>query len=162
RRQQRRLTLPGRGLPKENDSRTNGSSRCKRARLRVTYRYSTLPRFRPEFVLPSDPPSNRPRSDYPQMEWQTMSSPKSVRVVAVCLPAPGPGWFAYRSPAGPQPATPGTQTGAVEQGDTKPAPRRAWDSARDLPPPIAADGSVKYDYPIVYVRVPRPYPKAYS
>ena len=46
-------------------------------------------------------------------------------------------------------------------GDTKPAPARAWDSSRDLPPQIANDKSVAYDYPIVYVRVPRPYPKEY-
>ncbi len=46
-------------------------------------------------------------------------------------------------------------------GDTKPVPARAWDSSRDLPPQIASDKSVAYDYPIVYVRVPRPYPKEY-
>src|ERR1043165_5380880 len=31
-----------------------------------------------------------------------------------------------------------------------------------MPPSIASDKEVKYDYPIVYVRVPRPYPKIYS
>lgn len=31
-----------------------------------------------------------------------------------------------------------------------------------LPPSISTDTSVKYDFPIVYVRVPRPYPKAYA
>src|SRR5262245_6780682 len=48
-----------------------------------------------------------------------------------------------------------------DDGDTTPTTRRSWDSARDLPPPVASDKTVKYDYPIVYVRVPRPYPKAY-
>ncbi len=48
-----------------------------------------------------------------------------------------------------------------DPGDTKQAPMRAWDSSRDLPPQIATDKSVAYDYPIVYVRVPRPYPKEY-
>jgi hypothetical protein len=77
----------------------------------------------------------------------------------------GFGWFAFQFGAGVQPSAPGRKPDAVDasdQGDTKPAPRRAWDSARDLPPPIASDKSVNYDYPIVYVRVPRPYPKAYS
>jgi hypothetical protein len=31
-----------------------------------------------------------------------------------------------------------------------------------LPPPLAEDASVAYDYDIVYVRVPRPYPAAYA
>jgi hypothetical protein len=38
-------------------------------------------------------------------------------------------------------------------------PRSAADA---LPPSISTDKSVKYDYPIVYVRVPRPYPKEYA
>jgi hypothetical protein len=50
---------------------------------------------------------------------------------------------------------------ADDPGDTKKATRKGWDRERDFPPPIASDKSVKYDYPIVYVRVPRPYPKAY-
>jgi hypothetical protein len=49
----------------------------------------------------------------------------------------------------------------ADDGDTTPTARRNWDSARDMPPPVASDPSVKLDYPIVYVRVPRPYPKAY-
>lgn len=53
-------------------------------------------------------------------------------------------------------------SGAGESGDTKPAARRPWDAARDMPRPVASDKDVKLDYPIVYVRVPRPYPKAYS
>jgi hypothetical protein len=48
-----------------------------------------------------------------------------------------------------------------DQGDTKFAQARPWDSQRDFPRPIAEDTSVTYDYPIVYVRVPRPYPKEY-
>jgi hypothetical protein len=48
-----------------------------------------------------------------------------------------------------------------ERGDTQKTTRRNWDSSRDFPPPIASDPTVKYDYPIVYVRVPRPYPKTY-
>src|SRR5262245_33988959 len=47
------------------------------------------------------------------------------------------------------------------EGDTKFAEVRPWDAKRDLPRPIAEDRTVKYDYPIVYVRVPRPYPKNY-
>jgi len=49
----------------------------------------------------------------------------------------------------------------VARGDTKQAPKRPWDSERDLPGPIAGDKSVQFDYPIVYVRVARPYPKEY-
>src|SRR5262245_13893729 len=45
--------------------------------------------------------------------------------------------------------------------DTQRTTRRGWDRTRDLPPPIASDQTVKYDHPIVYVRVPRPYPKTY-
>ena len=48
-----------------------------------------------------------------------------------------------------------------DRGDTKKTTLRTWDSARDLPRSVKTDGSVKYDFPIVYVRVPRPYPKAY-
>jgi hypothetical protein len=46
-------------------------------------------------------------------------------------------------------------------GDTKPAPKRQWDPGRDFPPHVSKDKSVVFDYPIVYVRVPRPYPKEY-
>ena len=31
-----------------------------------------------------------------------------------------------------------------------------------VPPPLATDKSIDYDYPIVYVRVPRPYPAEYA
>ena len=48
-----------------------------------------------------------------------------------------------------------------DSGDTQRTTRRGWSKDRDFPPPIASDSSVKFDYPIVYVRVPRPYPKAY-
>src|SRR5207302_1715580 len=50
---------------------------------------------------------------------------------------------------------------ADDPGDTKRTTRRSWDRENDFPRPITSDGTVKYDYPIVYVRVPRPYPKAY-
>lgn len=50
---------------------------------------------------------------------------------------------------------------ANDQGDTKPFPRRTWDAAQDFPPQASMDKTVKFDYPIVYVRVPRPYPKDY-
>src|SRR5450755_3886174 len=82
-----------------------------------------------------------------------------TRFVVIGVLASGVGWLAYQSlaGAGSQPPTTGG-----DQGDTKPAPRRPWDSARDMPPPIASDKAVKFDYPIVYVRVPRPYPKTYS
>ncbi len=50
---------------------------------------------------------------------------------------------------------------ADEQGDTKCFPRRTWDPKHDFPPPVSTDKTVRLDYPIVYVRVPRPYPKEY-
>ncbi len=50
---------------------------------------------------------------------------------------------------------------ATVQGDTDYAPIRPWDAKRDFPPPVKTDKSVNFDYPIVYVRVPRPYPKEY-
>jgi hypothetical protein len=50
---------------------------------------------------------------------------------------------------------------ADEQGDTKSFPRRTWDPEQDFPPRVSTDKTVQLDYPIVYVRVPRPYPKEY-
>ena len=49
----------------------------------------------------------------------------------------------------------------VDQGDTKFAPARPWDAERDSPPHVSTDKTLTFDYPIVYVRVPRPYPKGY-
>lgn len=46
-------------------------------------------------------------------------------------------------------------------GDTKPSPLRTWDPDRDFPPHVSKDQSVRFDYPVVYVAVPRPYPKEY-
>jgi hypothetical protein len=46
--------------------------------------------------------------------------------------------------------------------DTRFAEARPWDSSRDHPKHVSTDTSVTYDFPIVYVRVPRPYPEAYS
>jgi hypothetical protein len=77
----------------------------------------------------------------------------------------GAGWLAYQSLAGSQPRGADAKAdagGADYPGDTKPAPRRPWDAGRDMPRPVASDKAVKVDYPIVYVRVPRPYPKAYA
>ena len=54
-----------------------------------------------------------------------------------------------------------TERPVDDSGDTEQAPRRPWNPQRDFPPDISTDKSVKYDYPIVYVRVPRPYPKKY-
>jgi hypothetical protein len=54
-----------------------------------------------------------------------------------------------------------TEGATADPGDTQRTTRKGWDKDRDYPPPIASDPTVKYDYPIVYVRVPRPYPKAY-
>ena len=52
--------------------------------------------------------------------------------------------------------------GAAENtGDTKPSPLRQWDPDRDFPPHVSKDKSVRFDYPVVYVAVPRPYPKEY-
>ena len=48
-----------------------------------------------------------------------------------------------------------------DKGDTEPSTLRTWEPERDTPPPVSADKTVKLDYPIVYVRVPRPYPKEY-
>jgi hypothetical protein len=64
------------------------------------------------------------------------------------------GWLTIQTPAESPKA-------ADDPGDTKKTTRKGWDKERDLPPPIASDKNVKFDYPIVYVRVPRPYPKAY-
>ena len=49
----------------------------------------------------------------------------------------------------------------TDSGDTEYSPKRPWDPERDFPPQIATDKTVTYDFPIVYVRVPRPYPKEY-
>jgi hypothetical protein len=46
-------------------------------------------------------------------------------------------------------------------GDTQPVKPRPWDASRDFPPHVSTDEAVTVDYPIVYVRVPRPYPKEY-
>jgi hypothetical protein len=74
------------------------------------------------------------------------------------------GWLSFRTQAEPPPAAPSAKPreGATEDpGDTQRTTRKGWDKDRDYPPPIASDRTVKYDYPIVYVRVARPYPKAY-
>jgi hypothetical protein len=82
--------------------------------------------------------------------------PRTLRLVLLTFAlALGVGWLTI-----PAPAKPGDGT-ADEVGDTKKTTRKGWDGNRDSPPPVASDPSVKYDYPIVYVRVPRPYPKAY-
>lgn len=52
-------------------------------------------------------------------------------------------------------------SGATDAGDTKRFPRKNWDPETDFPLPATADKTVTYDYPIVYVRVARPYPKEY-
>jgi hypothetical protein len=69
----------------------------------------------------------------------------------------GLGWLACPSHADPRPSVPDP----VDPGDTKPTTRRTWDAARDFPAPVTSDRTVTCDYRIVYVRVPRPYPKAY-
>src|SRR4051812_2712031 len=91
-----------------------------------------------------------------------LTGPRVVVLAAVVLGF-GPGWLALQAPAGSQPpgATAGG-TGLADQPDTKPTTRRAWDAARDFPAPVASDKAVTFDYPVVYVRVPRPYPKAYN
>jgi len=50
------------------------------------------------------------------------------------------GGIAFQSSAGTQPATPA----AGDAGDTKPAPRRPWDAARDMSSSINFDQEVKY------------------
>lgn len=71
--------------------------------------------------------------------------------------------LAFRSPTGMTQERTDAKTAAADgRDDTKPVTRRTWDAATDLPRPVASDKSVLVDYPIVYVRVPRPYPKAYS
>src|SRR5262249_12830451 len=119
---------------------------------------SPLPRSRPE---PSDLRNlcaSRLRVRRQPQGVARMSLSQWTRFAAGGLLAFGLGWFAVHSLAGRQPR----RAGAGDQGAPRPAARRPWDSARDLPPPIASDKEVKYDYPIVYVRVPRPYPKTYS
>jgi hypothetical protein len=96
----------------------------------------------------------------------TGSSTTRTRAVAfpVIVLCAGLAWFAFRTPPGSTQDKPEALAGpgADEPGDTKPTTRRTWDSAQDLPPPIASDKSVAFDYPIVYVRVPRPYPRPYA
>src|SRR5262245_26435431 len=78
--------------------------------------------------------------------------------------SPGIGWLTIQTLAEsakePRVVKPDERT-AEDPVDTQKTTRQGWDKARDFPPPIASDGTVKYDYPIVYVRVPRPYPKSY-
>src|SRR5262245_11977024 len=78
--------------------------------------------------------------------------------------SPGIGWLTIQTLAEsakePRVVKPDERT-AEDPVDTQKTTRQGWDKARDFPPPIASDSTVKYDYPIVYVRVPRPYPKAY-
>src|SRR5438046_10132581 len=93
-----------------------------------------------------------------------MAMQKLIRFVVIGALALGAGWFAHPM-FGSQPPAAGEKAnvaGADDQGDTKPAPRRPWDSARDMPPPVTSDKAVKVGYPIVYVSVPRPYPKTDS
>jgi hypothetical protein len=74
------------------------------------------------------------------------------------------GWATFQALAKSPQKSPAVQAGqraAEDPGDTTRTSRRGWDANRDFPPSVASDRSVKYDYPIVYVRVPRPYPKAY-
>jgi hypothetical protein len=54
-----------------------------------------------------------------------------------------------------------TPAAPLDAGDTKQAPKRPWDPNLDSPAHVSTDKSVTYDYSIVYVRVPRPYPKEY-
>src|SRR5262245_51076357 len=49
------------------------------------------------------------------------------------------------------------ETDSEAAEDTKFTKARPWDSQTDLPRPIADDKTITFDYPIVYVRVPRPY-----
>jgi hypothetical protein len=76
----------------------------------------------------------------------------------------GLGWLGFQTASGSPQYKPGAKAGPVADspGDTRPTTRRTWDSARDFPPPVASDPAVKLNYPIVYVRVPRPYPRAYA
>jgi hypothetical protein len=97
-----------------------------------------------------------------------MFTHKPARTMRLVLPALvlsiGVSWLAIQALAGPaeKPGSVKTEEGApADPGDTKKTTRRGWDKDRDFPRPIASDKTVKYDYPIVYVRVPRPYPKAY-
>src|SRR5687768_2592703 len=76
----------------------------------------------------------------------------------------GVGWVALQTSAQSSQKPPAVKAGqgtAEDAGDTARTSRRGWDPAQDFPPSVASDRTVKYDYPIVYVRVPRPYPRAY-
>jgi hypothetical protein len=97
------------------------------------------------------------------MNCASMNRTRAV-VFPILVLGAGLTWLVFQTPTASTKDIPDAKAGqtAGDPGDTKPTTRRTWDSARDLPPPIASDKSVKYDYPIVYVRVPRPYPKAYS
>jgi hypothetical protein len=48
-----------------------------------------------------------------------------------------------------------------DASDTTFTTKRTWDPSRDFPPDVQKDKTVTFDYPVVYVRVPRPYPKEY-
>ena len=54
-----------------------------------------------------------------------------------------------------------TLAGDADRGDTEQFGRLTWDPKTDFPPSVTDDETVKIDYSIVYVRVPRPYPKEY-
>jgi hypothetical protein len=49
----------------------------------------------------------------------------------------------------------------AEVGDTQRFDRLTWEPKTDFPPPVKDDKALTLDYPIVYVRVARPYPKEY-
>ncbi|MFT5524904.1 MAG: hypothetical protein ACI9HK_002868, partial [Pirellulaceae bacterium] len=55
----------------------------------------------------------------------------------------------------------GSPVEAVEPARPVATPKRPFDPKLDFPPHVSTDKTVTYDFPVVYVRVPRPYPKEY-
>ena len=95
-----------------------------------------------------------------------VAKPKTVAVVVVgavvaCWAARSL-YFPATAQENPESQSPtAASAGETYVGDTKRFPRLTWDPASDFPPSVTEDKTVTIDYPIVYVRVPRPYPKEY-
>jgi hypothetical protein len=81
-----------------------------------------------------------------------------ISTIVVCL-VMGP--LRYLATAAERSANNLIANAADDDGDTEQFPRRTWDPKTDFPPLVKEDEAVTIDYPIVYVRVPRPYPEEY-
>lgn len=96
------------------------------------------------------------------MPVRSLSNVRTILVSAAVLLL-GAGWTAPTRADEPRKAAPAAAAApADDAGDTRRTTLRDWDPARDLPKPVASDASVTLDFPVAYVRVPRPYPKEYD